>query len=78
MTKADLIEEVSRVAEIKNKEAEVVVNTILASIVDTVRGGGKVEIRGFGRRMSGVPLKRAALPDLYVTRREPELRAVWV
>jgi integration host factor subunit beta len=48
MTKADLIEEVSRVAEIKNKEAEVVVDTILASIVDTVRGGGRVEIRGFG------------------------------
>ena len=48
MTKADLIEEVSRVAEIKTKETDVVVDTILASIVDTVRRGGKVELRGFG------------------------------
>lgn len=57
MTKADLIEEVSRVTEIKSKEAELVVGTILASMVETVRAGGKVEIRGFGsfgtRRRSG-------------------------
>ena len=48
MTKADLIEEVSRVAEIKSKEAEVVVDAILASMVDAVRVGGNVELRGFG------------------------------
>jgi integration host factor subunit beta len=67
MTKADLIEEVSRVAEIKSKEAEVVVDTILASIVETVRGGGKVEVRRFGsfrtRKRSGRAARNPATGD---------------
>ena len=49
MTKADLIEEVSRVVEIPRREAELVVETILRSMVEAVRAGDKVEIRGFGR-----------------------------
>ena len=49
MTKADLIEEVSRVAEIPRREAEIVVETMLHSIVQALRAGEKVEIRGFGR-----------------------------
>lgn len=48
MTKADLIEEVSRVVEVSRKEAEVIVETILDSIVKSLRGNDKVEIRGFG------------------------------
>ena len=48
MTKADLIEEVSRVVEIPRREAEVVVETMLQSIVQALRAGDKVEIRGFG------------------------------
>jgi integration host factor subunit beta len=48
MTKADLIEEVSRVVEVTRKESEVIVETIFESVVKSLRGGEKVEIRGFG------------------------------
>lgn len=49
MIKADLIEEVSRVVEIPRREAEVVVETMPQSIVEVLRQGDKVQIRGFGR-----------------------------
>ena len=48
MTKADLIEEVSRVVEMTRKESEVIVETIFDSIVKSLRSGDKIEIRGFG------------------------------
>lgn len=48
MTKADLIEEVSRVVEMTRKESEVIVETIFDSIVKSLKGGDKIEIRGFG------------------------------
>src|SRR4029079_15183415 len=48
MTKADLIEAVSRVVEMTRKEAEVIVEAIFDSIVRSLRGGDKIEIRGFG------------------------------
>ena len=48
MTKADLIEEVSRVVELTRKESEVIVETVFESIVHSLKGGDKVEIRGFG------------------------------
>jgi integration host factor subunit beta len=48
MTKADLIEEVARVVEMTRKEAEVIVDAIFDSIVKSLRGGDKIEIRGFG------------------------------
>jgi integration host factor subunit beta len=47
-TKTDLIEEVSRVVEIPRKEAAVIVERILDSIVRAIDRGDKVEIRGFG------------------------------
>ena len=48
MTKADLIEEVSRVVEMTRKDSEVIVEAIFESIVRSLRGGDKIEIRGFG------------------------------
>ncbi|MCC6861038.1 MAG: integration host factor subunit beta [Bryobacterales bacterium] len=48
MTKADLIEEIARVAELNRKEAEFVVETIFGGIVNALRAGDKVEVRGFG------------------------------
>lgn len=48
MTKADLIEEVSRVVEMTRKDSEVIVEVIFDSIVRSLRGGDKIEIRGFG------------------------------
>ena len=48
MTKADLIEEVSRVVEMTRKESEVIVEAIFDSIVRSLRNADKIEIRGFG------------------------------
>jgi len=48
MTKAELIEEVSRVVEMSRKDSEVIVETIFDSIVRALRLGEKIEIRGFG------------------------------
>ena len=48
MTKADLIEEVSRLAELTRKDSEVIVETIFGSIVRSLHVGDKIEIRGFG------------------------------
>jgi integration host factor subunit beta len=48
MTKADLIEEVSRVVELTRKESEVIVEALFDSIVRSLRTGDKIEIRGFG------------------------------
>jgi len=48
MTKAELIEEVSRVVEMSRKDSEVIIETIFDSIVRALRSGDKIEIRGFG------------------------------
>ena len=48
MTKAELIEEVSRVVEMTRKDSEVIVEAIFDSVVKALRGGDKIEIRGFG------------------------------
>lgn len=48
MTKADLIEEVSRVVEFTRKDAEVMVESIFDSVVKALRANDKIEIRGFG------------------------------
>ena len=48
LTKADLIEEVSRVVEMTRKDSEVIVEAIFDSIVRALRTGDKIEIRGYG------------------------------
>ena len=48
MTKADLIEEVSRLVELTRKDSEVIVESIFDSIVRSLRAGDKIELRGFG------------------------------
>src|ERR1700684_634519 len=48
MTKADLIDEVSRLAELTRKDSEVIVETIFDSVVRSLHVGDKIEIRGFG------------------------------
>ncbi len=49
MTRADLSEEFSRVVQILRREAVVVVETLLQSMVEALRAGDKVEVRDFGR-----------------------------
>lgn len=48
MTKADLIEDVSRAVEMSRKESEIIIETVIDSIVNSLRAGDKIEIRGFG------------------------------
>jgi len=49
MTKSELVEIISEQRDgITRREAEVVVNTILAVIGDALAGGDHVELRGFG------------------------------
>jgi integration host factor subunit beta len=48
MTKADLVEEVVRVTNVSKKHAEIIVNTVFSSIIDSLRGEDKIELRGFG------------------------------
>ena len=48
MTKADLVEEVVRVSDVSKKHAEIIVNTVFASIVGALQREDKIELRGFG------------------------------
>jgi integration host factor subunit beta len=48
MTKADLVEEVSRVTELTRKDSEVIVDTLFDSVIKALREGDKLEVRGFG------------------------------
>jgi integration host factor subunit beta len=48
MTKADLIDEISNLTDLTRKDSEVVIETIFESIVQSLRAGDKIEIRGFG------------------------------
>jgi integration host factor subunit beta len=48
MTKAELVEEVSRVSDLTKKHSEVIVETVFKSIIDALQRGDKIELRGFG------------------------------
>ena len=48
MTKAALVEEVARVADLTKKHAEIIVDTVFRSIIDALHRGEKIELRGFG------------------------------
>ena len=48
MTKAELVEEVSRVSDLTKKHSEVIVDTVFQSIIDALQRGEKIELRGFG------------------------------
>ena len=48
MTKADLVADVATTNGLTRMDAEVVVQTVLDSIVEALNSGDKVELRGFG------------------------------
>jgi integration host factor subunit beta len=48
MTKAELVEEVSRVSDLTKKHSEVIVDTVFKSIIEALHRGEKIELRGFG------------------------------
>jgi integration host factor subunit beta len=48
MTKAELVEEVARAAELNKRDAEIIVETVFESVISALHRGEKVELRGFG------------------------------
>ena len=48
MTKAELVSRVSKRTDLNKRDAEVMVQTVLDSIIDSLQSGDKVELRGFG------------------------------
>ena len=48
MTKADLVEQVAKEAEMTKKDAEQLVEIIFDSITASLNKGEKIELRGFG------------------------------
>jgi len=48
MTKAELVEEVSKVSDLSKKHSEIIVETVFKSIIDALHRGEKIELRGFG------------------------------
>jgi integration host factor subunit beta len=48
MTKAELVEDVARAAELTKKDAERLVELVFESIIETLNHGEKIELRGFG------------------------------
>ncbi len=48
MTKADLVEEVSRAIESTRKDAEAIVETVFGSVIKSLQSDDKIEVRGFG------------------------------
>jgi integration host factor subunit beta len=48
MTKADLVEKVTRLGDLTRRDGEVIVETIFDSVIGALQSGDKIEIRGFG------------------------------
>ena len=48
MTKAELVEDVSRASDLTKKHSEVIVDTVFQSIITALHRGEKIELRGFG------------------------------
>lgn len=48
MTKAELVEKVADTTQLTKKHAELIVNTVFESIVQSLKEGEKIELRGFG------------------------------
>jgi integration host factor subunit beta len=48
MTKAELVEEVARAAELTKKDSEVIVDEVFKNIIQSLNKGEKIELRGFG------------------------------
>jgi integration host factor subunit beta len=48
MTKADLVEEISKETGLSKKDTSIVVNLIIDNLIKALAEGDKVELRGFG------------------------------
>ena len=48
MTRAELVEHVTRISDLSKKHAEIIVNTVFDSIIEALKNNEKIELRGFG------------------------------
>ena len=48
MTKSDLIETLSQKANLPKKQAEMIVDLVFGSMIQALKDGDRIEIRGFG------------------------------
>ncbi len=48
MTKAELVDEVAKASHLTLKHSEVIVECVFSAMTDALRGGDKIELRGFG------------------------------
>ena len=48
MTKAELVDAVSKVSDLTLKHSEVILDAVFTSIIDALHKGEKIELRGFG------------------------------
>jgi integration host factor subunit beta len=48
LTKAELVDTVSKVSDLTRKHSEVIVDAVFSSIIDALHKGEKIELRGFG------------------------------
>lgn len=48
MTKSDLTDRVAALGELTRRDSEVIVETLFEAIVQALKAGDKVEVRGFG------------------------------
>ena len=68
MTKAELVEEVSRVSDLTKKHSEVIVDTVFRSIIEALHRGEKIERRVGRHGLQGLAvasnLAHAVLPGL--------------
>jgi integration host factor subunit beta len=48
MTKAELVDEVSKASDLTRKHSEVIVDAVFSTIADALQRGDKIELRGFG------------------------------
>ena len=48
MTKAELVDRVTALGDLTRRDGEVIVDTLFDAIIGALKGGDKVEVRGFG------------------------------
>ena len=48
MTKADLVDKVTALGDLTRRDGEVIVETLFESVIEALKSGDKIEIRGFG------------------------------
>ena len=48
LTKADLVEKVTALGDLTRRDGEIIVDVLFDSVIDALKSGDKIEIRGFG------------------------------